>query len=139
MSLLLSWICLTSVVTASDPAKEPAAQLSQPTVAHDDLNAFQTVLSKVAPKTKVEVSSICSTIILTGTADSQENLTQILGMAHAVFPHSAIVNGIRLDVPQQVQLDVVLARVDRGEIRKLAHQLGTSATPGKTNGEDLFF
>jgi Flp pilus assembly secretin CpaC len=119
MSLLFCWTCLTALATDSGSVQTPVPQPAGRTVSQDDLAAFQVYLRKVAPHARVEASPMCSDVILTGRVDSREKLETVLATARAFFGPK-IVNGMSVGTGEQVQLDVIMAVVDRKKIRSLA-------------------
>jgi len=102
-------------------------------VVEQNLEFLRRVLSKAAPTANIEVvQSTGSTLVLTGTVAQAADIDIIMRAAAGTVGKDNIVNAMRIGGVQQVQLDVVIARVARSEARTLGFNFFT-------NGNKYFF
>jgi len=83
--------------------------------------ALRDLIRTTVPASQVEiVVAPNNTVFLSGTVGKAEEVQLIMAAASSIFgPDSKVVNGLRLAGVHQVQLDVVIARVNRTEARRL--------------------
>jgi pilus assembly protein CpaC len=98
------------------------------------------VLARVAPTANIElIQGTGGTLIVTGYVGQATDIDPIIRtVAGAVGDPARVINGLRVGGVQQVQLDVVIARVARSKARSMGfsftetslHQFLTSSTGG---------
>jgi pilus assembly protein CpaC len=106
------------------------------------------VLSQAAPTANIQIiQGTGNTLILTGTVGQATDIDVIMRTAvGAIGDPTKIVNAMRVGGVQQVQLDVVIARVARSKARSMGfsfnesslNQFLTSSTGGSGNVTDTF-
>jgi pilus assembly protein CpaC len=87
-----------------------------------DVEYLRTLIQRAVPTSNITpIPSANNTVILTGTVASAEDVDPILRTAATVVGGiERVVNSVRVGGVQQVQLDVVIARVSRTELRRMA-------------------
>lgn len=80
---------------------------------------FLVLVRKAVPTAVVDVVPTGATTILTGTVANPETIQAIMEIARGVFAGSSIINGMTVAGVQQIQLDVVVAVVNRTEARNM--------------------
>lgn len=90
-----------------------------------DIDLLKNLLARAVPTAVVTpMAGAGNTIILTGTVSHAEDVETIMGIARSITSGGAtppqIINAMRVGGVMQVQLDVVLARVNRRETRLLS-------------------
>lgn len=87
-----------------------------------DVEYLRTVLQRSVPTANVTpIPAANNTIILTGTVARAEDVEVVLRAAQSVVQTpERVINALRVGGVMQVQLDVVVARVSRSEIRRMA-------------------
>ncbi|MCI0643058.1 MAG: pilus assembly protein N-terminal domain-containing protein, partial [Gemmataceae bacterium] len=89
-------------------------------------------IRKAVPTAAVEVlPAPGDTTILSGTVSNAESVTVIMDLARSIFGGN-VVNALRIGGVQQVQLEVVVAVVNRSEVRRIGFTWFV-------NGKDSFF
>ncbi len=82
-----------------------------------DLSALQATIEKVSPYSRVKVSSIMDTVILSGSVPDVQTSGQILGIA-GIYSNK-VMNHMEIAGVQQIQLRVTIAEVSRTATRAL--------------------
>jgi pilus assembly protein CpaC len=87
-----------------------------------DVDYLRTLIVRTAPTASVQiVPSGNNTIVLTGTVTHAEDIDVIMRTAVSVVGGSdRVVNALKVGGVQQVQLDVVVARVSRDQLRNMS-------------------
>ncbi|MBM4068687.1 MAG: hypothetical protein FJ271_07045 [Planctomycetes bacterium] len=87
---------------------------------------FLVLVRKAIPTAIVDAVPSGSTTIITGTVANPETIQSVLEIARGVFgeaqPGRGIINGMTVGGVQQVQLDVVVAVVNRTELRNMGFE-----------------
>lgn len=92
-----------------------------------DIRELKDTLKKAVRSGNIEpIPAGNNAIILTGTVDRAEDLTAAVQTAQAVVGQVQVINNLRMGGVQQVQLDVIVARVNRSKIRDMAFNFLTS-------------
>jgi pilus assembly protein CpaC len=123
-----------------------------------DIEQFRSVLHRAFPTAQVEPISIRNSIVLTGTVAHAEEIEAILRVAQDLLLVAqgqsggpggtlTVVNAMTVGGVRQVQLDVVIAQVNRSKLRNFgvnfavagstvpfASTIGGIVTPGGTTG-----
>ena len=89
------------------------------TVRHN-LTALREAMQKVVPNAAVDVESVNGTLLLTGTvgsASAAEDLRQLV--ARFATEKNGVINQMRVNAPNQVDLRVRIAEVSRSAVKKL--------------------
>jgi pilus assembly protein CpaC len=89
------------------------------TVRHN-LSALREAMQRVAPDALVDVESVNGTLLLTGTvgsASAAEDLRQLV--ARFATEKNGVINKMRVDAPNQVDLRVRIAEVSRSAVKEL--------------------
>lgn len=86
-------------------------------------------IKEILPGEKINVRFIKDTIILSGKASKEQDVKKAIQIAQAYAPK--VLNFIKVEEPQQILLQVKVAQVDRGALRKL----GLSALVKGSSGE----
>ncbi len=102
------------------------------------------LLHRAVPTATVDViAAPNNTVILSGQVGNVENVPTIIEATKSVFPNANVVNGMRVAGVQQVQLEVIVALVNRSESRLFGfsfletgqhHFVASSLFPGNLNG-----
>ncbi len=104
---------------------------------------FLTMARKAVPTAIVDVLPTGATTIVTGTVGNPETVQVIMEIARGLFPGTGIINGMTVAGVQQIQLDVVVAVVNRTEARNMGfhflqvgqqHFLGSSLASASNLG-----
>lgn len=90
-----------------------------------DIDLLKNLLTRAVPTAVVNpIAGAGNTIILTGTVAHPEDVDTIMGIARSITSSGTtppqIINAMRVGGVMQVQLDVVIARVARREIRSMS-------------------
>jgi pilus assembly protein CpaC len=90
-----------------------------------DIDLLKNILAKAVPTASVvPIPGAGNTIILTGNVAHAEDIDTVMGIARSITAGGAtpanIVNAMRIGGVMQVQLDVVVAFVDRTAVRQMA-------------------
>jgi pilus assembly protein CpaC len=80
---------------------------------------FLSLARRAVPTSGVDVIPSGATVIITGTVTHAADIQVIMGIARGLFPGANIINGMRVGGVQQVQLDVVIAQVNRTVARSM--------------------
>lgn len=92
-----------------------------------DLDALKSVIRRMFPTAKIDPIAAGNTIVLTGYVNHPEDIEPILRVAQGVLGNVAgtaggggpqVYNSMRVGGVRQVQLDVVIASVNRSEARR---------------------
>jgi pilus assembly protein CpaC len=85
---------------------------------------FLALVRRTVPASSVDAIFRGGTIILTGNVANAESIQVIIGIANGLFAPPGgrvnIINGMRIGGVQQVELDVVVAAVNRSEARNMS-------------------
>ncbi|MBL8799604.1 MAG: hypothetical protein JNM56_37320 [Planctomycetia bacterium] len=97
-------------------------------IVQTDIELLRSLLQRAVPTANVvPIPGAGNTIILTGWVAHSEDVDTILGIARTFTSGGAgpamIVNALKVGGVMQVQLDVVVARVSRSELRRMACDL----------------
>jgi pilus assembly protein CpaC len=113
-----------------------------------DVEFLKRVLAQAAPTANIQIiQGTNNTLILTGTVGQATDINVIMQTAVGVAGDpTKVVNGMRVGGVQQVQLDVVIARVARSKARTMGfsfnesstNQFLTSSTGGNGSVTDIF-
>ena len=100
---------------------------------------IEALIARQFPQSNVEVTAAGdNALVLDGTVESPGDVEGILQLIqNFVGPRGKVVNGIKVSGVMQVQLEVVIARVDRAELRRLGlnfEYAGTGGYAGSTIG-----
>ena len=100
---------------------------------------IEALITRQFPLSSVEVTAAGdSTLVLDGSVESPGDVDGILQLVQSfVGARGKVVNGIKVSGVMQVQLEVVIARVDRAELRRLGlnfEYAGTGGYAGSTVG-----
>lgn len=92
---------------------------------------IQTELQRQFPFANLEVTVVSDKVlIVNGALESAEEIESIMSLAQALFgKDTTAINGLRVVGVNQVQLEVMFARVDRAQLRKLGFNTLKSETP----------
>jgi pilus assembly protein CpaC len=102
-----------------------------------DILLLKSVLAKAVPSANIQpVPAGGNTVILVGTVDRAEDIPLALQAAQGVVGGVQIINAMRVGGVQQVQLDVVVAQVNRTLSRSMAFSFFNSQ-PGAFFGNIL--
>jgi pilus assembly protein CpaC len=84
----------------------------------DQLRAeFLSLARRAVPTSVVDVIPSGATVIITGTVSHAADIQVIMEIARGLFPGANIINGMRVGGVQQVQLEVLVAAVNRTKTR----------------------
>lgn len=113
-----------TVTSRADGALKPITEVFD-IIVELDVALLRNLLARTVPTAAVTpVPGAGNTIIMTGTVAHAEDIDTILGIARSITggaPGAAqIINAMRVGGVMQVQLDVVVARVSRSELRRFA-------------------
>jgi pilus assembly protein CpaC len=109
--------------TGKDAAGNAVADRSYDIRVEPDLELLRTLINRTVPTAAVEVSPGLQTttgpvIILSGYVTSPQDATTVEKLASGFAGSSAnLINAIQIGGVQQVQIDVVVASVDRSQVR----------------------
>ena len=96
-----------------------------------NLTRLHELIRKVRPQSNVDISSLNGSIVLTGLAGSAEEAADITGLAAQLLGEGgSVINRIRIDSPQQVNLRVRIAEVSRDVSKQLGFDLSIAQTLG---------
>jgi pilus assembly protein CpaC len=96
-----------------------------------DVEYLRAILRRAVPSANIEpIPAASNTILLTGTVANAEDIDIIMRAAQSVVGRpEMVVNGMRVGGVMQVQLDVVVALVDRSKARQFGYNLlGSSSS-----------
>lgn len=96
------------------------------------LSHVEAVLLKQFPNSSLKLTQVADNILMVeGTVDSAEEVDPILLLLRNFVqpPRGQVINGLRVGGVMQVQLDVVVASVNRDKARELGFNFQTSDTP----------
>lgn len=99
-----------------------------------NLTRLQELVRKIRPRSTVDFDSINGSIILTGTAVNSEEAADIAGLAAQLLGEGqSIINQIKIDSPQQVNLRVRIAEVARDVSKELGFDLSLTQIIGNVS------
>lgn len=99
-----------------------------------NLTRLQELVRKIRPRSTVDFDSINGSIILTGTAVNSDEAADIAGLAAQLLGEGqSIINQIRIDSPQQVNLRVRIAEVARDVSKELGFDLSLTQIIGNVS------
>lgn len=105
--------------------------LNHRVVVGHNLTRLQELIQKVRPRSNVDIMSLNGSIVLTGLATSAEEASDITGLAAQLLGEGGrVINRIRIDSPQQVNLRVRIAEVSRDVSKQLGFDLSISQIIG---------
>jgi pilus assembly protein CpaC len=137
------------LTSRADPPAKPIVENIE-VIVQFDVALLRNLLQQAVPTAAVTpIPGAGNTIIMTGTVAHAEDIDVVLGIARSITGAAAgaaqIINAMRVGGVQQVQLDVVVARVARSELRRMAFgdladnggqhflNVGTAGASGLTN------
>jgi pilus assembly protein CpaC len=122
-----------TLTSRADPPREKAVTEYIEVIVEIDTGLLRNLLQRAVPTAVVSPIPAGATIILTGTVEKAEDIETILGIARNTLGPGAQapINAMRVGGVQMVQLDVVVARVARSELRRFA--LGDFGDAGITH------
>jgi len=107
---------------------------------------FRSLVSKAEPTAIVDVIPSGASVIIKGTVATASSIQVIMEIARGLFPGASIINSMIVGGVQTVQLDVIVAIVNRSEARNMGFTfleggkqhffnsaLNTGNVPGQTN------
>jgi pilus assembly protein CpaC len=107
---------LTRVVLTDNDGNKEAFDI----VVGQDVEFLRRVLAQAAPTANIQIlQGTSNTLVLTGTVEQAADVGIIMHAAEGVVGPKNVVNAMRVGGVQEVQLDVVIARVARSEARNL--------------------
>ncbi|MBY0524883.1 MAG: hypothetical protein K2R98_15875 [Gemmataceae bacterium] len=119
-------------VTAAPVGKDPPVTEVFDVIVELDIALLRNLLTRTVPTASVTpIPSGGNTVVLTGWVAHAEDIETILAIARSIGANP--INAMRAGGVQQVQLDVVVARVSRTELRRFA------AGVPPTSGANHFF
>jgi pilus assembly protein CpaC len=104
---------------------------------------FLSLVRRGVPTAVVDVIPSGATVILTGSVAHAADIQVIMEIARGLFPGANIINGMRIGGVQQVQLDVIVAAVNRTKSRNMSftfieagqqHFVSSALNTGNTPG-----
>jgi len=111
-----------TLTSRGDPPREKAVTEIIRVIVEIDTGLLRNLLQRTVPTATVVPIPAGTSIILSGTVEKAEDIDTILGIARNTLGPGAApaINAMRVGGVQMVQLDVVVARVSRSELRRFA-------------------
>lgn len=114
----------TTVITLTSRADPPARPVVErvEVIVEIDVTLLRNLIQRAVPTAAVTPIPAGTTIILSGTVLRAEDIDTIVRIAQSAIGPGAQppINAMRIGGVQMVQLDVVIARVSRSELRRMA-------------------
>jgi pilus assembly protein CpaC len=90
-----------------------------------DVEYLRNVLQRTVPSANINLTAVGGggtggAVVIAGDAGPAENVNLIMRIAESMVGQSRVINAMRVNGIQQVQLDVVVALVSRSEARRMA-------------------
>lgn len=99
--------------------------LNRPVKVDQDLSGMRQALSAVAPGENVNVSSVNNSLVLSGNVSSAGRAERLRSLAASIAQQtkSSVVNRLAVDTPNQVNIRVKVAEVNRSVLKQLGINL----------------
>lgn len=119
--------------------KKDEVLLNRKIVVGYDLDQLNAAMNALIPNTSVSASMINTTLVLDGVVASPAEASQVLAIANSLTNGGALLNRISVSMPNQVNLRVKIAEVERNVIKDFGLNLSaiggsigfsTNAAPG---------
>jgi pilus assembly protein CpaC len=93
-----------------------------------DVEYLRTLLHRVAPQANLSVTGVggagaLTAVVIEGNAGPSENINLIMRTAESMLAPGRVINAMHVDGVMQVQLDVVIASVNRTKSRQMSFDL----------------
>ena len=108
-----------------------------------DLDQITAAINQLIPNAAVRVSMINTTLVLDGTVASPGEASAVMGLAQTYAGGGAVLNRLKVSMPNQINLKVTFAEISRNVVKELGFDFSatgsgfetfTSLTAGAASG-----